>query len=70
MKPTEQVQHGGGQKMAVGDGTYKRFRRFLDDRAATDAGKYRAAAGLPKPADEASEVSDAWLKLTGVPKHP
>lgn len=68
LKPTMQVKHGGGQKMVVGDRTYKQFRRFLDDYAAAAAGKYRSAEELPKPADEVSVVSEIWLKLTDVPE--
>jgi mono/diheme cytochrome c family protein len=68
MKPTEQVKHGGGQKMIVGDRSYRQFRRFLDDYAATVAGKYRSAEQLPKPAAEVSQVSEIWLKIEGVPE--
>jgi len=67
-KPTQQVKHGGGQKMVVGDRSYKQFRRFLDDYAATAAGKYRSAEALPQPAAESSVVSEIWLKLTDVPE--
>ncbi len=67
-KPTMKVEHGGGQKMAVGDRSYKQFRRFLGDYAATVAGKYRTADELPKPLSEVSEVSEVWLKLTDVPE--
>ena len=67
-KPTMKVEHGGGQKMLVGDRSYKQFRRFLDDYAASAAGKYRSADELPRPADEVSEVSEIWFKLTGVPE--
>ncbi len=66
-KPTLQVEHGGGQKMVVGDRSYKQFRRFLDDYAATVQGKYAAADELPKPSDEVSVVTDIWLKLEGIP---
>lgn len=67
-KPTMKVEHGGGQKMEVGDRSYKQFRRFLDDYAATVAGKYRTPDELPKPAAEVSEVTEIWLKLTDVPE--
>jgi hypothetical protein len=67
LKPTLQVEHGGGQKMAVGDRTYRQFRRFLDDYAAVVNGAYRAADELPQPAAEVSQVTDVWLKLEGVP---
>ncbi len=67
MKPTMQVKHGGGQKMVIGDRTYKQFRRFIDDYAATSQGKYAKAEQLPKPSDEVSLVTEIWLKIEGVP---
>jgi hypothetical protein len=67
-KPTLQVEHGGGQKMMVGDRSYRQFRRFIDDYAATAQGRYRTAADLPRPAKVVSVVSDIWLKIEGVPE--
>ena len=67
LKPTLQAEHGGGQKMVIGDRSYKQFRRFIDDYAATVNGKYRTAAELPQPGDEAAAVTDIWLKIEGVP---
>jgi hypothetical protein len=67
MKPSMQVEHGGGQKMVVGDRSYKQFRRFLDDYAAVAQGKYKTVDQLPKPNDEASVVTEIWLKITDVP---
>lgn len=67
LKPLNQVEHGGGQKMAFGDRTYKQFRGFIDDYAAAAAGKYTAAEQLPQPIDESSAVTDIWFKLEGVP---
>jgi hypothetical protein len=66
-KPTMQVEHGGGQKMAVGDRTYKQFRRFIDDYAAIVQGKYSAGEPLPEPEAQASVVTEIWLKIEGVP---
>ncbi|MBX3444902.1 MAG: hypothetical protein KF774_21050 [Planctomyces sp.] len=66
-KPTMQIEHGGGQKMVVGDRTYKQFRRFLDDYAAVAQGKYTTSQQLPPPGDEISVVTDIWLKIEGVP---
>ncbi|QGQ22195.1 hypothetical protein F1728_05605 [Gimesia benthica] len=66
-KPTLQVEHGGGQKMVVGDRSYKQFRRFIDDYAAIVQGKYAETNQLPKPGNEVSVVTDIWLKLEGVP---
>lgn len=67
MKPTMQVKHGGGQKMVVGDRTYKQFRAFIDDYSRLLHGKYQAADQLPKPNSEVSVVSDIWLKVENVP---
>ncbi len=67
MKPTQQVEHGGGQKMVVGDRTYKQFRRFIDDYSASTHGKYTTADQLPSRKEEVSIISDIWLKIEGVP---
>ncbi|MCI0358037.1 MAG: hypothetical protein L0211_06115 [Planctomycetaceae bacterium] len=67
LKPLNQVKHGGGQKMAFGDRTYKQFRQFIDDLAATELGKYTAAGQLPAVSTEVSSVSEIWFKLEGVP---
>lgn len=67
LKPTLQVEHGGGQKMAIGDRSYKQFRKFLDDYAAVAAGHYQKASDLPAQSTEFSTVSDIWFKLEGVP---
>lgn len=67
MKPTQQVVHGGGQKMVVGDRTYKQFRRFIDDYAASAKGKYTTAKQLPARNREAAIITDIWLKIEGIP---
>jgi len=66
-KPTMQVDHGGGQKMVVGDRTYKQFRRFIDDYASVVDSKYRTVAEIPDESDELSVVTDIWFKITEVP---
>lgn len=66
-KPTMQIEHGGGQKMVVGDRTYKQFRRFIDDYAAITQGQYSKSDELPTPNDEVSVVTEIWLKIEGVP---
>jgi hypothetical protein len=68
-KPTMQVEHGGGQKMVVGDRSYKQFRRFIDDYASVVNGKYSATDDLPEENDEVSLVTDIWFKLTEVPEN-
>ncbi|MBI1249405.1 hypothetical protein GC197_16390 [bacterium] len=67
-KPTLQVKHGGGQKMVVGDRSYKQFRRFLDDYAAMTHSRYQSPDDLPKQNEEVSLVTDIWLKIVDVPK--
>lgn len=67
LKPTMQVEHGGGQKMVVGDRSYKQFRRFIDDYSAIVKGEYNDTDQLPTPSTEVSVVSDIWLKIEGVP---
>ncbi|MEO2015856.1 MAG: hypothetical protein ABGZ53_15965 [Fuerstiella sp.] len=66
-KPTMQVEHGGGQKMVIGDRTYKQFRRFIDDYAAIVQGKYTGSDQLPDQSAEVSVVTDIWFKIEGVP---
>ncbi|MDA1049460.1 MAG: hypothetical protein O3C40_03135 [Planctomycetota bacterium] len=66
-KPTMQVKHGGGQKLVVGDRTYKQFRRFIEDYAAVAKGTYQSTEALPTSSDEVSQVSDIWLKFTDIP---
>ncbi len=67
MKPTMQVKHGGGQKMVIGDRSYKQFRRFIDDYTAIVHDKYAKSEPLPEPSDEVSVVTDIWFKIEGVP---
>lgn len=66
-KPTQQVEHGGGQKMVIGDRSYKQFRRFIDDYAAIVHGNYSKSDELPEESPEVSRVTDIWLKIEGVP---
>jgi len=63
-----QVEHGGGQKLVVGDRSYKQFRRFIDDYASVVNAKYTATDDLPEGSDEVSLVTDIWFKLTDVPE--
>lgn len=67
-KPTNQVKHGGGVKLVVGDRTYKQFRAFIEDYAKSAAGKYKTTKDLPKERAEASNVTEIWFKLEGVPE--
>jgi hypothetical protein len=67
MKPNMQVKHGGGQKMVIGDRSYKQFRRFIDDYTAIVQDKYATSEQLPEQSDEVSVVTDIWFKIEGVP---
>jgi len=71
LKPTMQVEHGGGQKMMIGDRSYRQFLRFIQDYAATVTGKYQTTDALPALADEVSVATSMkngmWFKLTDVP---
>jgi mono/diheme cytochrome c family protein len=67
MKPTMQIKHGGGQKMVIGDRSYKQFRRFIDDYTAVVQDKYATSEQLPEQSNEVSVVTDIWFKIEGVP---
>jgi hypothetical protein len=67
-KPTNQVKHGGGQKMLVGDMVYKGFRAWLEEYAKTVGDKYASAADLPKEAPApVTAGSDHWVKISNTP---
>jgi hypothetical protein len=67
-KPTMQVEHGGGQKMLVGDRSYQQFLAFIEDYAKSAYGEYRTAKELPPPLAEVGRATDVWFKLTDVPE--
>jgi hypothetical protein len=63
-KPTNQVKHGGGQKMLVGDMVYKGFRSWLEEYAKTVNDKYATAGDLPKEtAAPVTSGSEHWVKI-------
>lgn len=67
-KPLNEVKHGGGQKMLVGDLGYKAFRSWIDDYAATVDDRYASAADLPKDSDTTEWFgTELWLKLAETP---
>jgi hypothetical protein len=67
-KPTNQVKHGGGQKMLVGDMVYKGFRAWLEEYAKTVGDKYASGAELPKEVPQpVTSGSDHWVKITNTP---
>lgn len=68
MKPTNQVKHGGGQKMLVGDMAYKGFRTWIEDYAKVLGDKYAQASDLPKNGGGLESFgTEAWLKITNTP---
>jgi hypothetical protein len=68
LKPLNDVKHGGGVKIVVGDQGYKQIRGWVEDVAAIRGGKYATAADLP-PKDTAPKQfgTEAWLKLEKTP---
>lgn len=66
-KPTNQVEHGGGVKLLVGDRTYRQFLRFVEDYVQTVNGKYRTADQLPSDDAEVFQATEIWFKIEGVP---
>ena len=67
-KPTNQVKHGGGQKIIVGDMVYKGFRTWLEDYAKTVTDKYAATSELPKEAAAPETCgSEHWVKIVNTP---
>jgi hypothetical protein len=68
-KPLGEVKHGGGIKFVVGDQGYRAFRSWIEDVAAMKAGKYAGPADLPARAAAPKQYgTEAWLKLTNVPR--
>jgi hypothetical protein len=68
LKPTNQVKHGGGQKMIVGDMAYKGFRTWLEDYGKTLDDKYAKTSDLPKPPPRVETFgTQIWLKIQNTP---
>ncbi len=68
LKPLNEIEHGGGQKMLRGDQGYKAFRAWIEDCAAILANRYASAADLPEdPPATRSFPSEIWLKLENTP---
>ena len=66
-KPTNQVKHGGGKKMEVGDAGYKAFRAWVEDYARTVGGQYRQAGDLPPVSTQQLFATDHWFKIENTP---
>jgi len=72
LKPLNEVKHGGGQKMMLGDLGYKAFRSWIEDYAKIVNNRYQSAADLPATVSgKAKDVkvfgTEIWLKLNNTP---
>ncbi|MBN8627337.1 MAG: hypothetical protein J0M17_17810 [Planctomycetes bacterium] len=67
LKPLGAVEHAGHVKFAVGSRTDRQFRRFLNDYAATVAGKYKTTGDLPPPTKQLAIATGQQLKITEMP---
>jgi hypothetical protein len=67
LKPLGVVEHAGHVKFAVGSRTDRQFRRFLNDYAATVAGKYTNVDDLPRPTKQLAIATGQQLKFTEMP---
>ena len=67
-KPLNEVKHGGGVKVVVGDQGYKAIRAWAEDVASIKKGRYTKAADLP-PKDVAPKQfgTEAWFRLNNTP---
>ena len=67
-KPLNEVKHGGGIKIVVGDQGYKAIRAWVEDAAAIKKDRYEQASDLP-PKDTGPKQfgSEAWLKIEKLP---
>ncbi len=67
-KPLEEVEHGGGKKMLVGDQGYRLFLSFLEDYAKIRKDAYLNAATLPAADNGVARFgSEVWLKISNTP---
>jgi len=68
LKPLNEIKHGGGQKMLVGDLGYKAFRSWIEDYANVVKGGYASISVLPNLRSEFDAFpSEIWLKLKDTP---
>jgi hypothetical protein len=66
-KPTNQIEHGGGKKMAVGDLGYKLFRSWIEDYARTVNDGYKNPAELPAEDVMGYFPTEIWIRLNNTP---
>ena len=67
LKPTNQVKHGGGKKMEIGDIGYKAIRSWVEDYSKTVGNRYRKASELPIASGQNLSGTDQWLKIENTP---
>lgn len=66
LKPLNEVEHGGGQKMLRGDADYMAFLNWIRDYARVTKDEYDKAEALPaRPGFTGSEI---WLRIEGLPE--
>ncbi len=63
LKPTLQVEHGGGPKMVIGDESYAKWLAWIEDWSRTAKGQYGSAADLPAEPGEVLVHSDIWVRM-------
>lgn len=67
-KPLNEVKHGGGIKIVVGDQGYKAIRAWIEDLVAMKTGKYAKTNDLPAKDNSPKQFgTEAWLKLEKTP---
>ena len=62
-KPSEQVTHGGGRKILIGDETYTRGLGWIRDYARAAKDGYAAAKDLPPTPPETDVTTDCWVRV-------
>lgn len=67
LKPTNQIEHGGGIKLVAGDRTYTRFRTFIEDYARSKRGQYAQADELLALPDDVTRTTDIWFRIEKLP---
>lgn len=67
-KPLNEVKHGGGVKIAVGDQGYKAIRAWIEDVAAIKKGKYAKPRDLPPEGTGPRQFgTESWFRLNNTP---
>ncbi len=67
-KPLNEMKHGGGVKIVVGDQGYKALRAWIEDVAAIKKEKYTKSTDLPPTETGPKRFgTEAWLKLEKTP---